>query len=131
MLPQEVIRWDRYLELYGMPEGEVNYDVHLGEGAPVDPSWPDWMAGMVKMLSTHRVDVIVERADEVLIIEVKYIAGMGALGQLLGYEALWLRERGTDRQVRLLLVCERLEADMMAAFNFYEVAVVELGSGGL
>lgn len=130
MLPQEADRWDQYIDRYGLPEGDVEYDVHLGEGAPVDSSWPEWMVRMVKVLSTHRVDVIVERPGEVLIIEVKYVAGMGALGQLLGYEALWLQERGTDRPVRLLLVCERLEADMMAAFNFYEVAVIELGESG-
>lgn len=130
MLPQEAERWDQFISRYGLPEGRVEYDVHLGEGAPVDPAWPAWMVRMVKVLSTHRVDVIVERPDEVLIIEVKYVAGMGALGQLLGYEALWLKERGTDKAVRLVLVCERLESDMMAAFNFYEIEVVELGAVG-
>jgi len=127
MLPAEVVRWDAFLERYGMPKGVVSYDVHLGEGAPVDPGWPAWMAVMVHSLSTHRVDVLIERPDEVVIVEVKGVAGMGAVGQLVGYEALWIRERGTDRPVRLLLVCERAEADMRAVFDWYEIEVVELG----
>lgn len=127
MLPAEVRRWDAFLSQYGMPVGAVSYDVHLGEGAPIDPSWPAWMAGMVKALSTHRVDVLIERPDEVVIVEVKGVAGMGAVGQLVGYEALWVRERGTSRPVRLLLVCERVEADMLSVFAWYEIEVVQLG----
>lgn len=127
MLPGEVRRWDAFLEQYGMPVGEVSYDVHLGDGAPVDPEWPPWMAAMVRALSTHRVDVVIERPDEVVIIEIKRIAGLGAVGQLVGYEALWMRERGLTRPVHLLLVCERCEADMESVFAWYEIEVVELG----
>lgn len=127
MLPAEVRRWDAFLALHGMPVGTVSYDVHLGEGAPIDPAWPGWMAAMVKTLSTHRVDVLIERPDEVVIVEVKGVAGMGAVGQLVGYEALWMKERGTDRPVRLLLVCERVEADMLSVFAWYEIEVVEIG----
>ncbi len=127
MLPAEVRRWDAFLEQHGLPVGVVSYDVHLGDGAEIDSAWPAWMASMVRSLSTHRVDVVIERPYEVVIVEVKGIAGMGAVGQLLGYEALWLRDRGTDRSVRLLLVCERMEADMAGVFAFYEIEVVELG----
>jgi len=127
MLPAEVRRWDAFLEQHEMPVGVVSYDVHLGEGAAVNPAWPAWVASMVRTLSTHRVDVVIERADEVVIVEVKGIAGMGAVGQLLGYEALWLRERGLDRAVRLLLVCERMEADMSSVFEDYGIEVIEVG----
>jgi len=127
MLPVEVRRWDAFIAQHGLPEGRISYDVHLGDGAVTDPAWPAWMAAMVRALSTHRVDVLVERPDEVIIVEVKGIAGMGAVGQLLGYEALWLRDRGTERPVRLLLVCERMEADMRGVFDYYEIEVVEVG----
>lgn len=128
MLPRETEVWDKFLDLYGMPEGKVDYDVHLGEGVEVDPSWPSWMARVVQQLSTHRADVVVERSDEVVIIEIKSIAGMGAVGQLLGYEALWLKQFGVDRPVRLLCVCERTEADIEAVFSFYEIEVIVLGA---
>jgi len=121
LLPREVAIWDAYLAEFGLPAGEVNYDVHL---APVDPAWPAWMIVMVHALSTHRVDVVVERPDEVIIIEIKTRAGMGAVGQLVGYEALWLQQFGTDRPVRLVCVCEGMEADMQTVFTFYEIVVV-------
>lgn len=127
MMPAEVRRWDVFLERFGPPEGKVSYDVHLGDGAEIDPEWPPWMASMVRTLSTHRVDVVIERENEVVIVEVKGIAGMGAVGQLVGYEALWVGQFGLDRPVHLLLVCERVEADMRQVFRWYEIEVVELG----
>lgn len=128
MRPREIQIWDAFIEQYGLPDGVIDYDVHLGDGVPADPAWPDWMVKMVKALSTHRLDVVVERADEVIIIEIKSVAGMSAVGQLVGYEALWLSEFGTDRPVHLVCVCEQTEADMRAVFAFYEIEVVELGA---
>ncbi len=127
MLPTEVKLWDRYIDRFGLPVGEVEYDLHLGEGVAVDPTWPDWMVRAAKTLSTHRVDVIVRRPGEVLIIELKVVAGMGSIGQLVGYEALYLKEYGLDLPVRLLCVCEVLEADMSVVFAYYEIEVVVLG----
>lgn len=124
MLPREVEIWDRFLGKFGTPEGKINYDVHLGDGAPIDPGWPEWMRDVVAALSRHRADVVVERPHEVVIFEVKSVAGMGAVGQLVGYEALWLRDYGLDRPVRLVCVCERMEADMRAVFAFYEIEPV-------
>lgn len=126
MLPHEVMMWDRLIENSGLPAGVIDYDVHLGEGVAIDPAWPGWMGRMVQRLSTHRADVVVKRDDEVVIIEIKRIAGMGAVGQLVGYEALWLKQHGVDRPVRLLCVCERMEADIKAVFDYYEIAVIEL-----
>lgn len=127
MLPHEVPIWEAFVERYGAPGSKVIYDLHLGEGAPINSEWPEWMTRMVKALSRHRADVVIERRDEVVIIEVKPIAGMAAVGQLLGYEALWLKEHGTDRPVRLMCVCEQAEADMQTVFDFYEIELVEMG----
>ena len=128
MLPEETKIWDAYLEREGLPEGKISYDVHLGAGVAPDPAWPAWMAKMVWSLSTHRLDVVVERPDEVLIVELKIVAGMGAVGQLLGYEALWLKDRGVARPVRLVCICDRIEADMETVFSFYEIEVIVMGA---
>lgn len=127
MLPNEELIWDAYIERFGLPVGRIRYDVHLGDGAAIDEAWPEWMGRMVKSLSTHRADVIIERRDEVVIVEIKRVAGMGGLGQLVGYEALWVREHGVSRPVRLVCVCEVAEADIEAAFRFYEIELIELG----
>lgn len=123
----EVAIWERFIEEVGLPAGDITYDLHLGDGAPVDPSWPDWMGPMVKHLSQHRCDVVVETPWSSVIIEIKQVAGMSALGQLLGYEALYAVEMGGGREVTLMCVCETAEADVETAFEFYGIELVELG----
>ena len=119
--------WDAYLEQYGTPAGQINYDVHLGEGAAIDEDWPEWMRVMVKALSTKRADVVVEGTLATTIIEIKRRAGLSAVGQLLGYEALMFKERGGAKPVELMVLCEYLEPDMADVFEYYKVAVVVMG----
>ena len=124
MRDSEARVWDAYLLQEGMPGGIVRYDVRLGEGAPIDESWPTWMAGMVKALSQKRVDVMSETALEITIFELKRRAGMSCLGQLLGYEALVIGALDPIKPVSLVAVCEDLEPDMLEAFDYYKVRVV-------
>lgn len=123
----EIQIWERYLEQEGTPPGRITYDLHLGEGAPIDGEWPAWMVAMVKALSTKRVDVVAETRFEIVIFEIKRRAGLSCLGQLLGYEALMYKQKGGWKPIKLVAVCEETEPDMHDAFEYYKVRVVEVG----
>lgn len=127
MRDSEARIWDAFIDERGMPAGRISYDVRLGEGAAVDVSWPVWMTAMVKALSQKRADVVAETAEEITIFELKRRAGMSCLGQLLGYEALMVKERGGWKPVVLVAVCEDIEPDMREAFEYYKVSVVVVG----
>jgi len=127
MGPLETRVWGAYVEEHGIPEGRVDYDVHLGKGAAVEGDWPEWMRRMVKALSTKRVDVVAETRFGITIFEVKRRAGLSCLGQLMGYEALMFEERGGWKPISLVAVCEDVEPDMMGTFEYYKVRVVVVG----
>lgn len=116
--------WDAYVEEFGLPDGRITYDTRLGEGAPVDPGWPEWMKAMVRVLSQKRVDVIAEARFSIIIFEIKRRAGLSCLGQLLGYEALMFKQKAGWKPVTLVAVCEEIEPDMLDTFDFYKVQVV-------
>jgi hypothetical protein len=126
MLKREERIWDAYLAEYGMPAGRIDYDVHLGEGAPISPEWPEWMAVMVKALSTKRADVVAETRFSITIFEIKRRAGLSCLGQLLGYEALMTKERGGWKPINLVAVCAEIEPDMAETFSYYKVEVIQI-----
>ena len=126
----EVRIWEAYLEEHGAPPGVVEYDVRLGDGAPIDESWPAWMVAMVKALSQKRADVVAETAEDITIFELKRRAGMSCLGQLMGYEALMMKREGAWKPIRLVAVCEDIEPDMREAFDYYKVDVILVASGG-
>lgn len=129
MRDSEARVWDRYLAKFGMPEGEITYDLRLGDGIAADPSWPAWMTAMAKALSQKRVDVVSETRDEVTIFEVKRRAGLSCVGQLMGYEALMFQKLEGGKPVRLVAVCESVEPDMLDVFEYYKIAVRIVGTG--
>lgn len=130
MRESEARIWEAYIEEFGIPAGRVDYDVRLGEGAEVDPSWPAWMIAMVKALSQKRADVVVETSEEITIFELKRRAGMSCLGQLMGYEALMMKESGAWKPIMLVAVCEDIEPDMAEAFEYYKVSVILVSVAG-
>ncbi|GAI83619.1 unnamed protein product, partial [marine sediment metagenome] len=73
-----------------------------------------------------RVDVVGETASTIVIFEVKPRAGMGAMGQLLNYRALYLREVRPAKPLRMMVVCERVEPDVTRTYAQYgiEIALV-------
>ena len=126
LLPLERPIWARYLAGTSEEFLSLVYDLHLGEGAPVDEAWSEGTAAIVAAVSRKRVDVIGETAGAVIIFEVKPRAGMGAMGQLLNYRELYLKEHRVRKPVRMVVVCERVEPDVLGTYGQYgiEVAVV-------
>jgi len=126
LLPLERPIWAKYLAATTEEFLSLVYDLHLGEGAPVDPSWSEGTAAIVAAVSRKRVDVIGETAGSIIIFEVKPRAGMGAMGQLLNYRALYLRERRPTKPLRMMVVCERVEPDVTRTYAQYgiEIALV-------
>jgi len=126
LLPLERPIWARYLAGTSEEFLSVVYDLHLGEGAPVDPALSTGTQAIIAAVSRKRVDVIGETADSIIIFEVKPRAGMGAMGQLLNYQRLYLREKRPTKPVRTVVVCERIEPDVAGAYAQYgiEIALV-------
>ncbi len=126
LLPLERPIWARYLASTTEEFLSLVYDLHLGEGAPVDPALSLGTQAIVAAVSRKRLDVVGETLDSIIIFEVKPRAGMGALGQLLSYRELLLREHRPSKPVRLVVVCERVEPDMPRVYAQYgiEIALV-------
>ena len=126
LMPLERPIWARYLERSEEVFLRLTYDLHLGQGAPIDPTWPEWLVRQVRAVSRKRCDVVGETSSQVIIFEVKPRAGMGALGQLLCYRELYQLEYGPVKPVRMVVVCERVEPDVYAVYGQFgvEIAVV-------
>jgi len=81
--------WRAFLSLGVSRYLRFAYDVRVGEGIDVSGLSPD-LARIGTLLTQKRIDVVGERAGPVYdLIEVKLSAGLGAVGQLLGYQVLF------------------------------------------
>jgi len=120
-----------FLAKYGEYFERFEYDVHLGEGVPLKHIYPPEIVRAAKILTQKRVDVVGYRGEEVWIIEVKPDAGLSALGQLLGYRALWIRDRGEPAKLELAVVTDILNPDEEYLFEYYDIRTYIVTEAGL
>jgi len=124
MSPGEEKLWERYLTWCPYVFLHLTYDLHLGDSAPLDPSWEQWLVNLVLATSRKRVDVIGETEKEIIIYELKEYAGMNALGQLLCYEALYREEYKPTKPIRKTVITDRLPPNMEILFPQFNVEII-------
>lgn len=121
LLPAERRIWEAFLEGHGSYFESFEYDVHVGEGIPPDPSWDEVYKKQIAATSRYRIDVVGRRGREVWIIEVKPEAGASSVGQLLTYKKLYIQEFGIQDILYLAVVTDMLRHDMSGVFEEYGV----------
>jgi hypothetical protein len=112
MGPRDEAVWTGFLKLYDLSDWEIYYDFRLTRESDRlstvgNPEAEMWMA-----LKAKRLDVVLRRAGEVILVEVKPFATMAALGQLLVYAQLFDEIVGEPSTQRLLLVCFESDPDL-------------------
>jgi hypothetical protein len=112
MLPPDARIWDAFVYLHSTAFTNVQYDVHVGEGMPRQQHWDDSIYRMAKIITQRRIDVIGWKNQIPWIIEVKQSPGVSAVGQLVSYKTLYLREYPQHISVKLYLICDRLDQDI-------------------
>ncbi len=89
----------------------IAFNVHLGSGVqPPEGLVEPWLSAAVAG-SQKRADIIAWLPEGIVIIEAKGRATTDALGQLLGYKALWLEANPNIPVVALEVICRRINAD--------------------
>lgn len=95
----------------------VDYDVRVGPGLPVDPGAAENMKRDWLLLTQLRIDAVVYFPQEVWIIEVKPRLLPSALGQIMAYGYWWERESDQTKAHKLVVVCERDDAQLSPVFG--------------
>lgn len=81
--------WREFLKDHEDKWGHFVYDVHVGKLWPELALLPQpWRRG-AEAVYLKRIDVVGYRPGEIVIFEVKPHAGLGALGQIIGYMDLY------------------------------------------
>ena len=125
--PEKAI-WLRYLIQGGAILAPFTYDIRVGDGVDMGPDATGFEVRTAHALTTKRIDAIGRRGSTIVIIEVKQRAGLGAIGQVLGYRDLYLHTFGNSTPVEVLLITDQLQPDMdrilaSQSIPFYEVGL--------
>lgn len=133
MLPREIIVLKAWLALHETEYDSFDYNVRIGAGDDPGPDFTDDIRAMAIQNTQKRIDAVAFKGQEITIIEVKDRATASAIGQLVTYRALWLADHAGEAPPKMLLVCNRLGADMpvVLAHSGVEFAIVAADFGSL
>ena len=124
MKPADVRIWERFVADHRDFFVRVDYDFHVGKGADFrssDESTPD---GRENRLYQKKIDVVGYREDSTTLIEVKPIADVKALGQILTYKELYMQNRKGKPGPHMLVICEKIMAEMKDVYKGKGISVV-------
>lgn len=127
MLKNEIPLWERYLADHAPEYDRFEYDVHVG------PMWkrhlglePKWRRGAAAVYQ-KRIDAVGFRSDKVTIFEVKPRAGLAALGQVLGYIALYDEDFSPERDLDAVVITGLVDPAMRQLLDSHGIGVYIYG----
>ncbi|MBA7572447.1 hypothetical protein ES708_14227 [subsurface metagenome] len=123
MRPGEISLFRRFEILDPLAPAEYEFDLHLGRGMPIDPSWPRWLQLMATRLTQKRVDVVAYTKTATWILEIKIRAGPAAVGQLVTYLSLFIHQCPSPLPTYVAIIADRNSYDM---FQVYETLGISL-----
>lgn len=117
LLPAEAIIWTRFMAKHGHQWDRWEYDVRVGEGRPVDESWPPEIQRMARHLTLKRIDAIGWREGSPTLFEVTPRAGRATLGAIWMYAELFQRKRPDLEAPATAVVTVRVDPDVLATLE--------------
>jgi len=106
-----------WLLKHGSDYDRAEFNLRLGEGMATGVTLEEAWRRMAVMNSQKRIDMVLWRGDATTIVEVKRYLEMRAVGQLIGYRALWQSTFPESPAPTLLAVGERLDTDVAHIFR--------------
>lgn len=116
MQPLDVAVWTRFIESHPDYFETVDYDIAVGKGAAVDPSHAPEIQYDHTILTQKKIDVVGYRGDSRTIVEVKPIANMRALGQIIAYSHLYAEDHPEAGPLTRLIVAGEMERELEPIF---------------
>lgn len=121
MKPEDIAVWELFIEKFAKHFDTVDYDFHVGEGAPQAPTLPKNIARDGKMLTQRKIDVVGFYFEEIYIIELKPKADVRALGQVLLYYKLYKAQETITGNVFKMVIARDIERDLIDLYLEHDV----------
>jgi len=126
MSPRDVAIWERFLDAFAGDFSAVAYDVALG-GFVADVALGTVDDRLGYQYSTAlKIDAVLQREEEVWIVEVKPSGHTSALGAALAYTIVAERDGFTAFPLVPVVVTDRMSPDVKFAADALNVVVVEV-----
>jgi hypothetical protein len=127
MKPADVHLWEKFIRANSGFFDSVDYDVCVGDVPDWINTMEDALAEKEKKLYQKKIDVVGYKDDLVWLVEVKPFAGSDALGQILSYEILYKKDNPEAKNIRLLVITNKLQNNYDKIYALKDIQVAEVG----
>lgn len=124
MMAEDTEVWSKYLASPVVPIREVWYDVHVGLPVPLPVGVDLLTERIARGVTRKRIDVICRVGGGYWVVEIKPLASMLAVGQVISYTRLFVAEYQPDGQVWSVIVCDAADDDLRSVYEAAEVVVI-------
>jgi len=121
LMPHEIPIWEAWLDIHEHDYDTYEYDVRVGESITPPPDVDANIATMAVDLAKKRIDVVAWLNNKPTIIEIKDYAGLTAIGQLVSYPLLFIKEFPESLPPDIKLIASRLLPDVAYILTTYEI----------
>lgn len=129
MKPADVQIWEIFMSQHPGEFDTCDYDFLVGEGVVMGDVSQDVYAKSFQILTQKKVDVIGYKGENIDIIEIKPFAGASAMGQVLSYRNLFIKQFPglLPGNIRARVLTDRLQSDYAEIYASHGVDFVEVG----
>jgi len=113
-----------WLADHGREYERVSTNVRLGTGYDPGEQFPDYARQYTILTTQKRADLVAFKQASVDIWELKITAHLSALGQLLGYRSLWLREFPTWPVDTMGVMAMHMSVDTWTVLHEHGIVIV-------
>lgn len=125
MLAEDTAVWTKFLQTDSDRLKEVWYDVHVGSGVLLPVGADDVERRIAAGVTRKRIDVVARVAGGYWVVEVKPVANMTAVGQVISYARLFGAEYRVDGDVVPVIVCDSYDEDLVDEFDELGILVLQ------
>ncbi|MBA7592029.1 hypothetical protein ES708_34201 [subsurface metagenome] len=126
MLAEDTDVWTRYLKAPITPIKEVWYDVHVGLPVSLPVGADDVTRRVAAGVTRKRIDVVCKVGAGYWVVEVKPVANMTALGQIICYYRLLVTEYELEGAAWPVVVCSAFDLDLVDEYEAQMVGLIQV-----
>lgn len=124
-LAEDTAVWSKFLQTDGHRLSDCWYDLRVGTGAVLPGGATELERKISDGVSRKRIDVVCRVEDKLWVVEVKPFANMYAVGQVVSYVRMFIKEFLTKEDVIPVIVCDAFDRDLVDEFDEFGILVFE------
>ena len=125
MKPADVEVWEKFIIAHPDFFDTVDYDFRVGEGANFLPTGEKTPDERENWLYQRKIDVVGYKSLNIWIIEIKPIADMFALGQIIVYRDLCIKEKKFPGDFESAVMCSKINKEMKEVFYKQSITIMK------